>query len=114
MSWNQEDDNYVAIGTAAGDLYLVDKREPEDFISVLSCFQAPIHNMDYKNSRIAVCGETNEILVAECKDYILNAIYKNNQHKSFVRDVKWYDNVLYSCGFGTSLVKHVIPDTAFS
>lgn len=99
----------MAIGTEAGDLYLVDKREPKDFVSVLSCFEVPIRRTDISNSKIAVCGDTNHIIVANHKDSLLNLIYNNSDHKNFVRDVKWHNNVLYSCGYGTDLVKHDIP-----
>lgn len=112
VSCNQDEDNYVAIGTAAGDLYLVDKREPKEFVSVLSCFEAPIHRIDYKKSKIAVCGDTKEVLIADTQDYVLNNIYNNSDHKNFVRDVKWHNDVLYSCGFGTSIIKHLIPVSA--
>lgn len=111
VSWDQDQDNYVAIGTEAGDLYLVDKREPKDFVSVLSCFEVPIRRTDISNSKIAICGDTNEVIVASSQDSLLNIIFNNKEHKDFVRDVKWFDNILYSCGYGTSLVKHVIPSS---
>ncbi|KAJ8915814.1 hypothetical protein NQ315_004626 [Exocentrus adspersus] len=107
ISWNQDDDNFIAVGTLAGDVYLVDKREPKDFLSVLPCFHGAVNRMSFNNSKqFAVCGDVPEVLIVNTDKNALKVIYKNSEHSGPVKDVKWYNGTLYSCGFGKCVVKH--------
>lgn len=108
VAWNQYDDNYLVAGTQAGDIYLLDKREPKDFISVLYCFSAPVNRISFKNSKdFAVCGDSKEVLVINSEGDNLDVVYKNEKHKGHVKGLAWYEDTLYSCGFGKSVINHV-------
>ncbi|KAJ8940821.1 hypothetical protein NQ314_010579 [Rhamnusium bicolor] len=108
ISWNQDDDNYIVAGTQAGDVYLLDKREPKDFVSVYHCFDVTVNRISFNNSKeFAVCGDINDVLILNSKSDSLEEIYKNAEHTGPVKDLKWHEGILYSCGFGRCLVKHV-------
>ncbi|CAH1972587.1 unnamed protein product [Acanthoscelides obtectus] len=107
VAWNQQSDNYIMVGVQAGDIYLVDKRETNNFVTVFTCFDAPVSRIAFKDSsEFAVCGETKEVLVLSCEDTCLETIYKYDEHKDHVKDIKWHNSTLYSCGFGKCLLKH--------
>lgn len=108
VSWNQDNDNYVGIGTRAGDVYLLDKREPKEFVSVLHCFNNSVNKISFHNSEeFAVCGDVNDVLIVSCNKNSLEILYKNSEHVGPVKDLKWYAGTLYSCGFGKCLIKHI-------
>ncbi|XP_056648081.1 methylosome protein 50-like [Diorhabda sublineata] len=109
IAWNQQDNNYIVTGTQAGDVYLLDKREPKEFLSVLYCFSAPVNRICFKDSsNFAVCGDTNEVLIINSKTSNLDIVYRNEKHQGHVKGLAWYNDVLYSCGFKQTLIKHVI------
>ncbi|XP_018576625.1 protein valois isoform X2 [Anoplophora glabripennis] len=115
VSWNQDNDNYIVVGTQAGDVYLLDKREPKDFVSVLHCFDGTINRISFKNSsEFAVCGDVNEVLIVNSNKNSLEILYRNTEHIGPVKDLKWHEDILYSCGFGKCLIKHtrqpVVPN----
>ncbi|KAJ8946008.1 hypothetical protein NQ318_023253, partial [Aromia moschata] len=108
ISWNQHDDHYLIAGTQAGDIYLIDKREPKDFVSVLHCFNSTVNRISFNDSKeFAVCGDVSEVLIIKCENNLLKEVYKNAEHIGPVKDVKWHKGILYSCGFGKCLVKHI-------
>lgn len=108
ISWNQYDGNYVAIGTQAGDVYLVDKREPGYFLSVLHCFDSGVNKMAFSNATdFAVCGDANDIVIASRSEKGLEAQFRNSSHLGPVKDLKWHNDTFYSCGFGKCLIKSV-------
>lgn len=107
VCWDQEDENSIAVGTEAGDVYFLDKREPNDFLAVLHCFDAPINRMAFNTAKeLAVCGDTNKVLVLNNNDNFVQISYKSTEHKDYVKDVKWHNECLYSCGFEKSVIKH--------
>ncbi|VEN42727.1 unnamed protein product [Callosobruchus maculatus] len=107
VAWNQHSDNYIMVGVQAGDIYLIDKREPKEFVSVFHCFDAPVTRMAFKDSsKLAICGEVNEVLVLSCDNSFLELAHKYDNHKDQVKDVKWYNSTLFTCGFGKCLMKH--------
>ncbi|CAH1119909.1 unnamed protein product [Phaedon cochleariae] len=108
ISWNQYDDNYIIVGTLAGDVYLLDKREPKSFISVLHCFDRKVNRIGFNDAKeFAVCGDSPEVLIVNCKSSYLETIYRNGKHPGHVKDLKWHKGTLYTCGFGKCVVKHV-------
>ncbi|XP_072388132.1 methylosome protein WDR77 [Diabrotica undecimpunctata] len=109
VAWNQSNTNYIAVGTQAGDVYLLDKREPKDFVSVISCFPSPVNRLRFNNnSNLAVCGDSKDVLVVNTQSNNMNVIYKNEKHKGHVKGLSWNGDVLFSCGFERSLIKHVL------
>nr|CAI5850625.1 unnamed protein product [Callosobruchus analis] len=107
VAWNQQSDNYITVGVEAGDIYLIDKREPKEFVSVFHCFDAPVTRVAFKDSsKLAVCGEVNEVLVLSCENAFLEMTHKYDNYKEHIKDVKWYNSSLYTCGFGKCVMKH--------
>ncbi|KAJ3663662.1 hypothetical protein Zmor_007895 [Zophobas morio] len=108
VACNQHNSNYVVAGTEGGDIYLLDKREPKEFISVASC-NCYIYRIVFDDSnKLAVCGDLNKVLVFKCEDEILNNAYCNDKHCGIVRGLAWYNETLYSCGFDKQVVKHLL------
>ncbi|XP_068910695.1 methylosome protein WDR77-like [Tenebrio molitor] len=108
VACNQHNTNYIVVGTEGGDIYLLDKREPREFISVASC-NCEIYRIVFDDSnRLAVCGDLNKVLVFKCEDEILNSAYCNDKHCGFVRGLAWHNETLYSCGFDKQVVKHLL------
>ncbi|EFA08077.1 uncharacterized protein LOC655874 [Tribolium castaneum] len=107
VACNQHNTNYVVVGTEGGDIYLLDKREPKDFISVASC-NCYIYRLAFDDyNKLAVCGDNNKVLVFKCEDEILNSAYCNDKHCGIVRGLAWHKETLYSCGFDKQVVKHL-------
>lgn len=110
VAWHQTNDNNILIGTEAGDIYLVDKRDPNTFVDVNRCLKSSIYRITYgQNNQFAVCSESNEVLVLDCSDTSLNVTYNNKEHDDIVRGLAWSkDGTLYSCGYNKKIVKHLI------
>lgn len=110
VAWHPLDSNLLTVGSAAGDVYLLDKREPKQFVSVANCFSnSRLHKMRFHSSGdLAVCGNTNSIVVLDCKGESLKLVYVNQQHNDVVQGLVWYEDALYSCGFDKKIVKHVL------
>ncbi|CAH0546130.1 unnamed protein product [Brassicogethes aeneus] len=106
IKWNQTNTNYIIAGTQAGDVYLLDKREPKDFVAVKHCYESSIHRIAIENNKVAVCGNSTEIITYDCNNATFNSEHRISTHNKFVRSVKWVDNVLYSCGFDKKVIKH--------
>ncbi|XP_074027796.1 methylosome protein WDR77 isoform X1 [Leptinotarsa decemlineata] len=111
ISWNQMDNNYIIVGTQAGDVYLLDKREPKDFVSTHHCFNAPINQTGFNGSKkFAVCGDISDVLIVNCVGGNLETVYQNDSHNGHVKGLKWHKGNLYTCGFGKCIVKHVMKE----
>ncbi|XP_044752907.1 methylosome protein 50-like [Coccinella septempunctata] len=110
VAWNPSNDDYIVCGTEGGAVYLVDKREPNSFLDVHHCFENRIHRLSFNpnSSQLAVCGDTNEVIVFNMEVGGLSKVYKNKEQKGMVRGLCWNKDVLYSCGFGTKVCKHII------
>lgn len=105
---NQTDNNYIVVGSQAGSVYLIDRRQPNEFVDVFNCFEKAINRITFNApNQYAICGNTNKVLVLN-GNIKLEKIYENNQHSSIVRDVKWFNGELYSCGFNKSIIQHVL------
>lgn len=109
---NPKNSNYFVVGTQGGDIYLVDKREPGDFVCSHQCFNKPVKCLAFNEShRLAVSGEINKILIFNTENNTFKDLCTNESHKGHVKALKWYQNDLYSCGFGTKqLLKHDLKD----
>ncbi|XP_017771676.1 PREDICTED: uncharacterized protein LOC108559060 [Nicrophorus vespilloides] len=106
VSWNTDTPTTVAVGTEIGDIYFLDTRKPDEFISVKSCFKNSVHKIVYNSTGdLAVCGNCREVQVFNDK---YEVIYKNSDHSKFVRGLSWAKGSLYSCGFDTKVYKHKI------
>lgn len=107
VACNQNNTNYIVVGTEGGDVYLLDKREPKEFISVANC-NCYIHRLSFddQSTRLAVCGDLNKVFVFKCEDEILNSAYCNDKHSDFVRGLAWHKESLYTCGFDQQVIKH--------
>lgn len=110
VAWNQQDDNFIVAGSESGSVHLLDKRKPKVPLCIMPCFRASIYRIAFKGSKFAVCGNTNQVLVVDSEAEWLSISYRNDTyHKEPVRDVKWYNNDLYSCGWGKCLKVHSFP-----
>ncbi|KAK9882422.1 hypothetical protein WA026_020944 [Henosepilachna vigintioctopunctata] len=108
IAWNQINDNQIACGTLAGEVYLLDKRKPESFVDVYHCPMTNIHriSMNENSNQLAICGDTEEVVVLDCTHNDLKNVYSNSEHESYVRGMKFRDNVLYTCAFTPQIYKH--------
>lgn len=109
VSWHPLHSNLVVAGSSAGDIYLLDKREPKQFITVYNCFKSQIHRLKFNDSdKLAVCGDTNDVLVLNCNESNLKQLYVSQEHNNIVRGLAWWKGDLYSCGYDVKCLKHVI------
>lgn len=76
---------------------------------MFNCFDCSINRITYDSTsdRFAVCGNAKKVLAFTAKSN-LQKVYENTEHPNIVRDVKWLNGTLYSCGFGKSIIKHEI------
>lgn len=97
----------VVAGSTAGDVYLLDKREPKQFVAVLNCFKSGIHRMKFDCSgRLAICGDRKTLQVLNCTVDGLKSLYVSDQHSDIVRGLAWFGDNLYSCGYDRKCLKH--------
>lgn len=109
VAWHPTSTNIITVGTAAGDVYILDKREPKQFVTVYNCFDSNVHRMKFSDSgKLAVCGNVKDVLVFTCVDNALKAVYISQQHSDITRSLAWYEGDLYTCGFDGKILKHVI------
>lgn len=107
IRWNQNDTNYLVVGSQAGDIYIIDQREPKEFVCVHHCFDNNIHKISLSDSnKVAVCGDTNEIIIADLEAASFQNVKSNIEHQGYVRDLKWNKNSLYSCGHDKLVLIH--------
>lgn len=103
------DSNLVATGSDAGDVYILDKREPKQFVSVYNCFDNPIYRLKFNDSdKLAICGDNTDVIVLSCNESNLKTLYISHEHKDIVRGLAWCQDDLYSCGYDGKCLKHVI------
>lgn len=101
--------NFVVAGSDAGDIYLLDKREPKQFVTVYNCFDKRIHRLKFNDSnKLAVCGDTTDIVVLNCGESNLKPLYLSQEHSDIVRGIAWWKDELYSCGYDGKYLKHTI------
>lgn len=101
--------NIVTAGSDAGDIYLLDKREPKQFVTVYNCFDNSIHRMTFDDSnKLAVCGDTKDLLVLNCSESNLKPLYISQEHEDIVRGLAWYEGELFSCGYDGTCLKHLV------
>lgn len=107
---NPQDSNYAAIGTQSGDVYLIDRREPGEFLATTHCFNNSINDLAFNEShQLGVAGDTRTVFVFNVKNNNLKEVYRDSRHENQVKDLKWYDSCLYSCGFGVKqVIKHSV------
>ena len=99
----------MTIGSEAGDMYLIDKRKSNDFISVSNCFNSAVHKVLYNsNENVAVCGDNKFVLIYDCNEGGLKKCYESVEHSGIVRGMCWYGDKLYSCGFDKKIVTHIL------
>ncbi|KAL3284851.1 hypothetical protein HHI36_018990 [Cryptolaemus montrouzieri] len=101
IAWNQMEDNYIICGTEGGDVYLIDKREPNAFVDVNHALESKIHRISFNpnSNQLAVCGDTNDVIILNCAQQTLRKVYDNKEHKGIVRGLAWNEDILFSCGF---------------
>lgn len=103
------DTNLIVAGSDAGDVYLLDKREPKQFVTVYNCFDNQIHRLKFSDSeKLAVCGDNTDVIVLSCNEGNLKPLYISQAHKDIVRGLAWWKDDLYSCGYDNKCLKHVI------
>lgn len=107
IAWNTTNSNELAVGTSAGDIYLIDIREPKEFLSVLNCSKYAIHRLKCNNSgQIAVCSDTNKVDILSTENGALKPLYSEEKHSNVVRGLAWHEKTLYSCGFNKEIFAH--------
>lgn len=101
--------NIIAAGSDAGDIYLLDKREPKQFVTVYNCFDSSIHRAKFDDSnKLAICGDTKDLLVLNCSENNLKPLYISQEHEDIVRGLAWWEGDLYSCGYDGKCLKHSV------
>lgn len=106
---NPTNSNLLGVGTTAGSVYLLDKRQPNEFLSVSDCFKHGIHRLKFGESgNLAVCADDRVVRVLGTNDASLSVLYSSEGHSGIVRGLSWYNGDLYSCGFDRKIVKHVL------
>lgn len=107
MEWHPTKSNIVAIGTSSGDLYLVDVREPMEFLAKKTCFDRSVHRTSFNNQGLlAVCADDSKVMVLDCATDDMKVAYMDDQHSDFVRGFAWEDNNLFSCGWDKKVLIH--------
>ncbi|XP_018333824.1 uncharacterized protein LOC108742952 [Agrilus planipennis] len=112
IAWNESNSNYMAVGSEGGDIYMLDIRQPKDYVNVAHGFECKVHHLKFNDgSYLAAAGDSPGFLVLESDDDKLTPIYRNRVHKGFVRGFSWHNKFLYSCGFDGKVLKHNVFDS---
>lgn len=109
VAWSSVDENTVIVGSQAGSMYMLDVKMPQDFVTFQNCHKKNIHKIQFEqeSNLLAVVGDTNELQVYNCKGNEFNLSYKCvDKHRDFLRDAKWFNRVLYTCGLQSCVIKH--------
>ncbi|GLV43808.1 WD repeat domain 37 [Carabus blaptoides fortunei] len=105
--WDKRTNKPGAVSNSSGDVYLVDIREPKEFLSKETCFNRSVHKIKFSpNGLLAVCADDSKIAVLDTANDDLNMIYTDNRHEDFVRGLAWKDNILISCGWDKQVLVH--------
>lgn len=111
VSYHSAQPQTIIFGTAAGDLYAVDIRQPSEFISKIHLFDCNVHRIVISpdEKTVSVCGETESPKFLKYNEGNLELIMKETmEHEGFVRGLAWKDDLCYSCGFDGCVVEHKI------
>ncbi|KAF5272728.1 hypothetical protein FQA39_LY07755 [Lamprigera yunnana] len=105
IGWNTKNNDLIAVGSVAGDVYNLDTRQFKEFVNSYHCFDGRIRRIRYNPSGyLAVCGDNTEVIVLKGDNF--DIIAKNNGHSEYVRDLAWFKDTLFSCGFDKKVTKY--------
>lgn len=100
VKWHPTKPHSLSVTTSSGDVYILDTREPNKFISKNSCFQRSIHNISFNaDGLLAVCADDTTIKVFDTANDDLKLLHVDETHNDFVRGLVWVNNTLVSCGW---------------
>lgn len=93
IATNPLDSNYFIIGSQAGDIYLVDKRETNHFVKTMHCYDGSVRRISFNNNtskQFAVCGDDKQVIVIKGNNWSEKGQTVRIPEQNYIRDVKWY------------------------
>lgn len=107
IQWHPSKSHILVVGTSGGDIYTVDTREPNKFISKNSCYFRSIHNIAFNSEGLlAVCADDTTLKVFDTANEDLKLLYVDDKHNDFIRGLAWHNSTLISCGYDTQVCIH--------
>ncbi|KAK0090999.1 hypothetical protein PV326_003889 [Microctonus aethiopoides] len=112
VAWDPSNEHNVAIGALDGSVILIDTREPNKIVSESIAFPRPVHKLNFhpKNNWLAGCCDDSVVKILDPMKELIE-LYKDTQHKDFVRDVAWQKDELLTCSWDDTVLKHNFPST---
>lgn len=109
--WQPGQENFLTVGTVLGNIKSLDIRTANVFAKTHP-FRRPIHRLASTYiSLLAVCADSNEVKVLDCRSEMLDTIYSDSRHSDFVRGLSWHPQLqtLLTCGWDKRILSHSIP-----
>lgn len=113
VSWNTTSNDLIAIGTADGNIVLIDIRQTETpLYEYAECDGRGVHKLLFnpnpeRKEQLACCFDSTSVKVFDaCREML--QLYEDNSHSDFVRGLAWYEDDVYSCSWDANVFKHVV------
>lgn len=109
--WQPGQENFLTVGTVLGNLRSLDIRTG-NILAKTRPFRRPIHRLaSAYTSWLAVCADSNEVKVLDCRSENLDTLYNDDRHTDFIRGLSWHPQLktLITCGWDKRVLSHSIP-----
>lgn len=98
----------LAVGSEGGDVYLLDVRNPREFVNSHHCFDSGVHRVvSNKDGYLGVCGRISDVVILDCRE-AMSVVSTSSCHDGVARGLSWCGSTLYSCGFDKQIIKHEV------
>lgn len=113
VNWNCILDHIVAVGDAIGNVKLIDIRKTgTPVLHEASVSSRGIHKLLFnpnaeRSEQLACCSDDTLVEVVDINSEFFTT-YKNEDHTDFVRGLAWCGDMLYTCSWDNTVIKHKI------
>lgn len=115
VKWNPKLDHIAAIGDTSGRIKLIDIRKTASpVLQEASVFSRGIHKLLFnpdteKSGHLACCCDDTLVKIIDINSEC-SVIYKNDSHTDFIRGLAWHKDMLYTCSWDNTVIKHKTED----
>lgn len=104
VAWNPLNKDSLVVASEAGDIYILNIKEPTEVLCSTHCFDGSIYKVCFNHSGLlGVTGSISNVLIYNCQNDQLLKCYETLEHNTVIKGLTWNKNNLYSCGFNKKL-----------
>ncbi len=109
------DGKYLAVGNEAGEIHIVDPRNPSESLDVDKSFTDRIHRLSFSGGRkdgdfvFAACADSTAVRIYSlAKESSIVCKSVDFGHTDYVRGLAWNpaDDQLWTCGWDKRVLQH--------